>query len=196
MVKHRVLIVDDYPDAAEMACLLLALEGHVCIAASSGSEALARAPIFAPDIAILDIGLPDLSGYELARALREQAAGRPLYLAAVTGWGQASDRDRALAAGFDHHVMKPAETELAPDTGGIIRVGGRTVGGYRDPDGTLHTVRPTCTHLGCRLHWNGAERSWDCPCHGSRFSYGGEVLEGPAVTPLEVIDVDEDRPAR
>lgn len=94
------------------------------------------------------------------------------------------------------HVMKPAETELAPDTGGIIRLGGRTVGGYRDPDGTLHTVRPTCTHLGCRLHWNGAERSWDCPCHGSRFSYGGEVLEGPAVTPLEVIDVDEDRPAR
>lgn len=89
-------------------------------------------------------------------------------------------------------VVKPKETELEPDTGGIIRVGGRTVGGYRDPDGTLHAVRPTCTHLGCRLHWNGAERSWDCPCHGSRFSYGGDVLEGPAVKPLEVIDVDDD----
>jgi len=59
------------------------------------------------------------------------------------------------------------------------------VGASRDPDGSLHTVSPVCTHLGCRVAWNRAERSWDCPCHGSRFAPDGQVLQGPAVRPLE-----------
>lgn len=109
MAKHRVLIVDDYPDAAEIACTLLSLEGHDCRSASSGGDAIAEAREFAPDIAILDIGLPDLSGYEVARVLRELAGERPLYIAAITGWGQPADRARAFAAGFDHHVVKPAD---------------------------------------------------------------------------------------
>jgi Rieske Fe-S protein len=58
------------------------------------------------------------------------------------------------------------------------------VAAYRDADGKLHMVSPTCTHLGCRVTWNPAEQSWDCPCHGSRFTVEGEVLEGPAVEPL------------
>jgi glycine/D-amino acid oxidase-like deaminating enzyme/nitrite reductase/ring-hydroxylating ferredoxin subunit len=67
----------------------------------------------------------------------------------------------------------------------IVRLDGATVAAYRDDDGALHAVSPTCTHLGCRVNWNSAERSWDCPCHGSRFTPAGEVLQGPAVHRLE-----------
>jgi len=66
----------------------------------------------------------------------------------------------------------------------IIKVDGKRTGAYRDETGTLHLVNTTCPHLGCELCWNAAERSWDCPCHGSRFSYKGDVLEGPSVHPL------------
>lgn len=74
--------------------------------------------------------------------------------------------------------------DLAPGKGGVVKAGGKTVGAYRDSAGTIHTVSLTCTHLGCRLRWNNAETSWDCPCHGSRFDIDGAVLEGPAVKPL------------
>lgn len=110
MTAHRVLIVDDYPDAADITCALLSMLGHTCRSASNGKDAIAAAREFHPDIAILDIGLPDISGYEVATALRKSAE-RPLYLAALTGWGQPADRVRALEAGFDHHVLKPADTE-------------------------------------------------------------------------------------
>ncbi len=56
---------------------------------------------------------------------------------------------------------------------------------FRDEEGRLHAVSPTCTHLGCQLNWNSGDQSWDCPCHGSRFSPDGEILHGPAVRPLE-----------
>jgi CheY-like chemotaxis protein len=109
MVKHRVLVVDDYPDSAETTCTLLTLLGHECRFAVCGRDALAQAAQWQPDVAILDIGLPDVSGFDLARELRKQLAGKPLYLAAVTGWGQREDRDQALAAGFDQHFLKPAD---------------------------------------------------------------------------------------
>ncbi|MBS1121085.1 MAG: histidine kinase [Deltaproteobacteria bacterium] len=109
MPPHHVLIVDDYPDAAEIAATLLGLLGHECRAAYCGRDAMKEARSFQPDIAILDIGLPDISGYELAIELRKLYAGRPLYLAAITGWGQPEDRIKAFAAGFDHHVLKPAD---------------------------------------------------------------------------------------
>jgi CheY-like chemotaxis protein len=107
--KARVLVVDDYPDSAEIASMLLTLYGHECRTAVNGLDALAQAAEFQPDIVILDIGLPDISGYEVARTLRARAGSRPLYLAAVTGWGQPEDRVRAFAAGFDQHVLKPAD---------------------------------------------------------------------------------------
>jgi len=107
--KLRVLVVDDYPDSAESASMLLAFYGHECRTAVTGRDALEQAAAFDPDIVILDIGLPDISGYEIARTLRARAAGRPLYIAAVTGWGQAQDRMRAFAAGFDQHVIKPTD---------------------------------------------------------------------------------------
>ena len=79
---------------------------------------------------------------------------------------------------------RPIE-DLQPGEGDIVRAGGEVVAGYRDDDGALIAVSPTCTHLGCRVNWNTAERSWDCPCHGSRFAPSGEVLQGPAVHRLE-----------
>ena len=109
MMRARVLIVDDYPDAAEAASMLITLYGHECRTATSGQDALAQAATFDPEIVILDIGLPDISGYEVARMLRGRPGGRSLYLAAVTGWGQPEDRARALAAGFDQHVLKPTD---------------------------------------------------------------------------------------
>jgi nitrite reductase/ring-hydroxylating ferredoxin subunit len=69
--------------------------------------------------------------------------------------------------------------DLEPGQGGLIKVNGKAVGGYRDPQGTLHTVSLTCTHLGCPLHWNPAETSWDCRCHGSRYDMDGSILDRP-----------------
>lgn len=80
---------------------------------------------------------------------------------------------------------------LHPDEGGFVSVDGKKAGGYRDKDGKVHLVKTTCTHMGCGLEWNDGERSWDCPCHGSRFSYKGEVLNGPAVKPLKNMSQSE-----
>jgi glycine/D-amino acid oxidase-like deaminating enzyme/nitrite reductase/ring-hydroxylating ferredoxin subunit len=81
-------------------------------------------------------------------------------------------------------------TDLQPGEGDIVRADDETVAAYRDEHGVLTAVSPTCTHLGCRVNWNRAERSWDCPCHGSRFAPSGEVLQGPAVHRLERRPVD------
>lgn len=89
-----------------------------------------------------------------------------------------------LTGGHLMRALRSPEPELRPGEGGIVKIKGDTVGAYRDHDGQLHVVRPTCTHLGCPLHWNKAETSWDCSCHGSRFTADGDVLEGPAKTPL------------
>ncbi len=79
----------------------------------------------------------------------------------------------------------PEATGLPPGEGGICELDGERVAAFRDDDGRLHTVSPRCTHLGCFVDWNTAERSWDCPCHGSRFDTDGQVLQGPAVRALE-----------
>lgn len=83
-----------------------------------------------------------------------------------------------------HRGTRPIE-DLQPGEGDIVRHDGEKVAAYRDEDGTLVAVSPTCTHLGCQVNWNNAERSWDCPCHGSRFAPQGDVLQGPAVHGLE-----------
>lgn len=74
--------------------------------------------------------------------------------------------------------------ELSLDEAAVFKIDGKKVGCYKDASGELHMVDTTCTHLGCEVAWNNSERTWDCPCHGSRFSYTGEVMEGPAVEPL------------
>jgi glycine/D-amino acid oxidase-like deaminating enzyme/nitrite reductase/ring-hydroxylating ferredoxin subunit len=81
---------------------------------------------------------------------------------------------------------KSTDEDTRTGEGKVIEANGQRAGSYRDNDGTLHVVDTTCTHMGCELNWNSAEKSWDCPCHGSRFTYEGDVVEGPAVKPLNV----------
>ena len=107
----RVLVVDDYPGAAEISCMLLEILGHEARHVLTGRDALACAAQFFPDVVILDIGLPDISGYDVARALRESPQGKDVYIAALTGWGQPEDRGRAVAAGIDQHFTKPASAD-------------------------------------------------------------------------------------
>ncbi len=81
--------------------------------------------------------------------------------------------------------------QIPPGEGAILRKEEQKIAIYRDEEGGLHTLSAACTHLGCVVSWNAAETSWDCPCHGSRFSVDGQVLHGPAIKPLEVIRLDE-----
>lgn len=85
--------------------------------------------------------------------------------------------------------------DLARGEGGVVMVGARKVAAYRDPNGTTHAFSPRCTHLGCSVGWNGAAKTWDCPCHGSRYSYDGEVIQGPAQKALVRIDLTSTTPA-
>ncbi|MEO8843456.1 MAG: PAS domain S-box protein [Kofleriaceae bacterium] len=106
-VSRRILVVDDNTDAAELMAELFRRGGHHTVVAHDGPSALQVAATFAPEIAILDIGLPVMDGYELARRLRDQLGS--IHLIALTGYGQASDRERAVAAGFDLHLVKPVD---------------------------------------------------------------------------------------
>jgi glycine/D-amino acid oxidase-like deaminating enzyme/nitrite reductase/ring-hydroxylating ferredoxin subunit len=83
-------------------------------------------------------------------------------------------------------LRAPTADALRAGEAGIVRHNGTRVAGYRDEEGNLHAVTPTCTHLGCQVTFNQAERTWDCPCHGSRFDIDGHVLEGPAVRDLAI----------
>ncbi|MFD3513404.1 FAD-dependent oxidoreductase [Streptomyces sp. NPDC058657] len=87
------------------------------------------------------------------------------------------------------HVDSPEE--IAPGDGAVVRVNGSRCAVYRDPAGTAHAVSARCTHLGCLVSFNSAETAWECPCHGSRFSTDGEVLQGPATRPLERRELPE-----
>jgi signal transduction histidine kinase/CheY-like chemotaxis protein len=107
----RVLVADDNTDSAELLSLLFSQLGCEVTVAHDGAEAVRTAQSFRPDLAILDIGMPVLDGYEAARTIRAEAAGRRLTLVAMTGWGQEDDRRRARDAGFDQHLLKPADFE-------------------------------------------------------------------------------------
>jgi CheY-like chemotaxis protein len=106
---RRVLVADDNRDSATTLGLLLEHSGHEVHLAHSGEEALELAKQVRPDIGVFDIGMPDLSGYTVAERIRHEAWGKDMTLVAVTGWGQESDKRRALAAGFDHHLTKPID---------------------------------------------------------------------------------------
>lgn len=119
---QRVLVVDDNVDAAESLAMLLEMAGHQVRVAHDGPAAVAAARVHRPQLTVLDIGLPGMNGYEVARRLRADPATQGGTLVAVTGWGQQEDRRRSREAGFDHHRTKPVDPEeilrlLAPAAG-------------------------------------------------------------------------------
>jgi len=107
--KFAILVVDDNRDAAESLAMLLEIEGHDIRIAHDGPEALRTLESFRPQVILLDIGLPGMNGYEVARRIRTSVELQGVTLAALTGWGQEEDRRRTKEAGFDHHLVKPAD---------------------------------------------------------------------------------------
>jgi signal transduction histidine kinase/ActR/RegA family two-component response regulator len=124
---RRVLVVEDAVDSRESLRVLLEMLGNEVQCAEDGVTALAVGMQWAPDVAIVDIGLPDIDGYQLARRLREMPAGRTMYLVALTGYGQPEDRRRALDSGFDAHFVKPIDSD---DLRRIVAAGRHTVDQY------------------------------------------------------------------
>jgi signal transduction histidine kinase len=109
--KRRILVVDDNVDAATSLALMLSMTGNELQVAHGGQEALDKAAAFRPDVVLLDIGMPEMDGYETARRMRATDWGSVARLVALTGWGQDADRRRAFEAGFDNHIVKPARPE-------------------------------------------------------------------------------------
>ena len=107
----RVLVVDDNADSADSLAMLLQLMGHASTIARDGEEAVALAASYLPDVILMDIGLPGVDGYEASRRIRAQAPQRDVLLVALTGWGQAADRERSRQAGLDQHLVKPIDPE-------------------------------------------------------------------------------------
>ena len=110
-VSRRILVADDNADALETLATVLRLRGHEVYSAPNGALALETAVRHMPEVALLDIGMPLLDGYEVARRIREQEWGKAVTLVALTGWGQESDRRRSQEAGFDTHLVKPLDLE-------------------------------------------------------------------------------------
>jgi CheY-like chemotaxis protein len=108
---RHVLVVEDHDDAREAVRCLLEVRGHRVEAAADGPAALDAALTSRPEVVLVDIGIPGLDGYEVARRLRASDAGKHMMLVAVTGYGQARDRQRALESGFDAHLVKPIDPD-------------------------------------------------------------------------------------
>ena len=106
---RRIVVADDNEDSAESFAMLLSFSGHEVRVAHDGAAALDAVSDFRPDVAFLDIGMPGLTGYEVAEAVRAEPWGSEVTLIAVTGWGQPDDRLRARTAGFDRHLIKPID---------------------------------------------------------------------------------------
>ena len=108
---HRLLVVDDNLDAALSLATLLRLQGHEVRVAYGGPDALGLLSSYRPEMILLDIGMPGMDGYEVARRLRQEPGLEDVVLAALTGWGLQEDRRRSAEAGFNHHLVKPPEPE-------------------------------------------------------------------------------------
>jgi len=95
---------------------------------------------------------------------------------------------KKLIGGKLESLAKEEDIDLPNGEGKVVELYGKRAGAYRNDEGILYIVNTTCTHMGCELNWNSAERTWDCPCHGSRFSHEGKIIEGPAVNELNMDD--------
>ena len=110
-MAHRILVVDDDPHIRDVISFALEKAGMTIETARDGGEALTSFRRQPPDMIILDIGMPDITGFEVARRVRLEPWGRDVYLIAVTGWGQKEDKALAIASGFDHHLTKPVDPD-------------------------------------------------------------------------------------
>jgi PAS domain S-box-containing protein len=115
VATRRILVVDDNVDAASLLATMLEIHGHETRLAHDGPEAMAVAGDYRPDVVVLDIGLPTIDGHETAKWIRQQPWGRDILLVAVTGWGHPEERRRSKEAGFDHHLVKPADPMMLAD---------------------------------------------------------------------------------
>lgn len=107
--SRRVLVVEDNPDGLETLVALLEMLGHEVAGAADGRQALQRAAEFRPQVVLLDLGLPVMDGFEVARTLRQDSRFEDVFIAALTGWGADGDRRRTADAGFDAHLTKPVD---------------------------------------------------------------------------------------
>ena len=123
-VPLRIVIADDNRDAADSLAMLLQMDGHQVSVAHDGAGALRIVEALRPHVVVLDIGMPDLNGYQVAQRIRTSQRSEPIVLVALTGWGQAQDLARAKAAGFDHHLVKPAEPDAVRSLMTSIGAGG------------------------------------------------------------------------
>jgi DNA-binding response OmpR family regulator len=115
----KILVADDSQDGADSLAFLLRAAGHEVVTAYDGRTAIRLAEAHRPEVVLLDIGMPEVSGYDVARAIRREAWGRSMRLVALTGWGQAEHRRRSIEAGFDDHLVKPVELEVLE---GVLQV--------------------------------------------------------------------------
>jgi CheY-like chemotaxis protein/two-component sensor histidine kinase len=113
--RRRILVVDDNRDSARTLARLLEIIGHEARTAHDGGEAVATAEAYHPEVILLDIGLPIMNGYEVARTIRRQPWGTDIVIVALTGWGQVEDRQRSKEVGIDHHLVKPVEPQVLQD---------------------------------------------------------------------------------
>jgi CheY-like chemotaxis protein len=110
-VARRIVVADDNEDSAQSFAMLLSFSGHEVRIVHDGTAALDALRDYRPDVAFLDIGMPGLTGYEVAQAVRAEPWGHEVTLVAVTGWGQPDDKLRAHSAGFDRHMVKPIDPD-------------------------------------------------------------------------------------
>jgi CheY-like chemotaxis protein len=109
MLRLEILVVDDNTDVVETTSMLLQAWGHRTFTAHDGASGLALVMSQTPDAVLMDLGMPRIDGFELARRIRELPGGQAVKLIAMSGWGQPADRERALAAGIDEHLVKPVD---------------------------------------------------------------------------------------
>jgi CheY-like chemotaxis protein len=109
---RRILITDDNRDAARSLALLLQYSGHTVEMAYDGRQAIEKAGFWRPDVMLLDLGMPEMNGYDVCRAIRQTAWGKDISIVALTGWGQEQDRQNTREAGFDAHLVKPVDMAL------------------------------------------------------------------------------------
>jgi CheY-like chemotaxis protein len=129
--RRRVLVVDDNADAAALLAMFIGFHGHDMAVANSGPEGIALAASFAPEVVILDLGMPGMSGYEVAVALRKLPGLSDVYIAALTGWNDAKTKALVVASGFDKHLVKPADVGAVlklVDSAEVTAVGRRRIG--------------------------------------------------------------------